>query len=82
MENPCNNDDMELFYALTKVTIGDDNKASFWDALWADGIILKSIAPLIYAFSKWKNWNVRKAINNDAWIIQIDSSEGLSVQHL
>jgi hypothetical protein len=33
MENPCNNDDMELFHSLTKVTIGDGKKASFWKIL-------------------------------------------------
>jgi hypothetical protein len=29
-ENPCNEDDMEFFYAMTKVTIGNRIKASFW----------------------------------------------------
>jgi hypothetical protein len=45
MENPCNKDDMELFYALTSVTIGNGTKASFWDDSWVDGISTKILAP-------------------------------------
>jgi hypothetical protein len=45
MENPCNKDDMELFYALTSVTIGNGTKASFWEDSWVDGINPKVLAP-------------------------------------
>jgi hypothetical protein len=45
MENPCNKDDMELFYALTSVTIGNGTKASFWEDSWVDGISPKVLAP-------------------------------------
>jgi hypothetical protein len=38
MENPCNKQDMELFYALTSVSIGNGYKPSFWEDSWADGI--------------------------------------------
>jgi hypothetical protein len=30
--NTCNDKDMDLFYSLTKVSIGDGNRACFWDA--------------------------------------------------
>jgi hypothetical protein len=40
------------FYSLTKVTIGDGNMASFWDAPWAECISPETIAPSIYALSK------------------------------
>jgi hypothetical protein len=82
MEDPCNKEDMELFASLTKVTIGDGNKASFWNDPWADGLCPKCIAPSIYAISKRKTWNVRKSINNEAWILHLDISAGLSVQNL
>jgi hypothetical protein len=82
LEDPCNKEDMELFASLTKVTIGDGNKASFWNDPWADGLCPKCIAPSIYAISKRKTWNVRKSINNEAWILHLDISAGLSVQNL
>jgi hypothetical protein len=73
---------MELFYAMSKVIIGNGLKARFWDAPWADGLAPKSIAPTIYSIFKNKGWSVHKGITNDAWVMQIDSSNGLSVQHL
>jgi hypothetical protein len=82
MEDPCNKEDLELFASLTKVNIGDGNKASFWNDPWADGLCPKCIAPSIYAISKRKTWNVRKSINNEAWILHLDISAGLSVQNL
>jgi hypothetical protein len=54
MENPCNKDDMELFYGLTSITIGNGNKASFWVDYWVDGISPKVLAPSIYAISRQK----------------------------
>jgi hypothetical protein len=82
MENPCNDDDMELFHSLTKVTIGDGMKASFWYDPWADGLSPKCIAPSIFALSSKKSWNVRDSITDDAWVDHLDTSEGLSVQNL
>ena len=73
---------MALFHALTNVTIGDGSKRSFWLDPWADGISPKTIAPSIFALSKRKSWNVRDATTNDAWVLQIDMSEGLSVAHI
>ena len=74
MENPCNDEDMTLFYGLTRVTIGDGNVACFWNAPWVDGNSPRCIAPLIYALSKRNNWSVREALTDDAWIRQIDIS--------
>ena len=42
----------------------------------------RCIAPSIYALSKRKKWSVREALTDDAWIRQIDISEGLSTQNL
>jgi hypothetical protein len=82
MENPCNEEDMELFHALTKVNIGDGNKASFWHDPWADGLSAKCIAPSIFAMSKKKGWNVRNSIADNAWVLHLDTSAGLSVENL
>jgi hypothetical protein len=80
-ENPCNEDDMEFFYAMTNVTIGNSHRARFLDAPWAYVLSPKSIAPSIYSISKKKVWSVRNATTN-AWIMQIDTSNALSMQHL
>jgi hypothetical protein len=82
MENPCNDMDIELFHALTKVSIGDGITTCFWNDPWAGGISPKWIAPSIFSLSKRKKYNVSKATTNEAWILQIDTSAGLSVQKL
>ncbi|KAK1645141.1 hypothetical protein QYE76_062946 [Lolium multiflorum] len=81
MENPCNEEDMELFHTLTKVNIGDGNIASFWHDPWADGLSAKCLAPSIFAMSKKKNWNVRNSIADNAWVLHLDTSTGISVQN-
>jgi hypothetical protein len=73
---------MELFYGFTTTTIGNGNKASFWDDSWVDGIRPKVLAPSIYAISRQKTSSVRNAITDDAWVRHLDTSTDLSVQHL
>jgi hypothetical protein len=41
-------EDMDLFYAATSITIGDGKKSQFWEAPWLD------IAPLVFVSSKRK----------------------------
>jgi hypothetical protein len=67
---------------LTKVTCGDETKGFFWDAPWADGISPKIIAPCIYDVSEKKNWSIRNTTTDNAWVTQIDTSNGLSLHHL
>ena len=54
LESTCNNDAMDIFYALTKVTFGNGLKASFWDDPCAHGLSPKTIAPSIYEILKIK----------------------------
>jgi hypothetical protein len=82
MESHCNEEDMELFHALTKVNIRDGNKASFWHDPWVDGLSPKCIAPSIFAMSNKKGSNVRNAIADNAWVLHLDISAGLSVQNM
>jgi hypothetical protein len=82
MENPCNKDDMELFYGLTSITIGNGNKAPFWDDSWVDGTSTKVLASSIYEISRQKTSSVHKATTDDAWVWHLDTLAGLSVQHL
>lgn len=49
--SPCDSEDMDLFHVLTKVTIGDGTKVSFWESAWLDGLRPKHVAPLIYDIS-------------------------------
>jgi hypothetical protein len=57
---------MDLFYSLTKVTIGMERKPVFGNASWGDGNSPKTIAPSIFALSKKKSLTVRKALHDNA----------------
>lgn len=37
--NPCDEEDMDVFHAPTKVTVGDGNKVSFWELAWLNGVL-------------------------------------------
>jgi hypothetical protein len=58
-------EDMDLLYAATSITIGDGKKSQFWEAPWLD------IAPLVFVSSKRKKWCVSQALHEDAWIGKI-----------
>jgi hypothetical protein len=40
------------------------------------------IAPCIYDVCEKKNWSIRNATTDNAWVTQIDTSNGLSLHHL
>jgi hypothetical protein len=48
LRTPCNAIDRDLFAATTKVTIGNRERALFWESSWLDGGRPKDIAALIY----------------------------------
>jgi hypothetical protein len=82
LESPCNSHDKELFAAATRVTIGNGERALFWDSSWLDGIRPKDIAPLIYDISKKKRCTVRKALQNNFWVSQVNLQFGLTLEHI
>jgi hypothetical protein len=45
---------MDLFYAVTTITIGDRRIVSFWHSPWLASIKPKDIAPSIFAISSQK----------------------------
>lgn len=79
---PCTKVDMELFYAATTISVGDGAKTHFWEAPWLEGRKPMEIAPLIYASSSRKNWSIRQALSDDAWIHKIKLDEDFTMQHL
>jgi hypothetical protein len=82
MGNPCDEVDMDFFYASTTITIGNGKIARFWDSSWLNGSKPKDIAPLIYEVSTRKRWNVNQALLDHAWVKKIRMCIKLTVQHI
>jgi hypothetical protein len=55
LETPNDETDMELFNAVTRVTVGDGMRASFRSSSWLNGTPPKVIAPKLFVVSKRKN---------------------------
>jgi hypothetical protein len=79
---PCNDTDMDLFYASTTIVVGNGKKTPFWKAPWLNGIKPIDIAPLIYKISTRKNWKVNKAMSNHGWISKINLDAVFTIQHI
>jgi hypothetical protein len=71
LDLPVDSRDRDLFATSSEVTIGDGNRASFWQSSWVDGRTPKNIAPTLYKKAKRKNLSVRKAIQDNRWISHI-----------
>jgi hypothetical protein len=59
---PCDDKDMQLFRACTKITIGDGQSANFWNDRWLSGPAPTEMAPLVYRLARGKSLCVVKAI--------------------
>uniref|UniRef100_A0ACD6AK31 Uncharacterized protein n=1 Tax=Avena sativa TaxID=4498 RepID=A0ACD6AK31_AVESA len=80
--SPCTTKDHDLFAAATTVIVGDGEKVLFWEASWLDGMRPKDVAPLIFEISRKKKCSVLCALHNDFWVSQINTQNGLSLEHL
>jgi hypothetical protein len=80
--NPCNDTDMDLFYASTTIYLGNGVKTPFWTAPWINGCKPLDIAPRIYTISIRKKWNVKKALHNNAWISKINTKVEITFEHI
>ena len=80
--NPCTEEDMDLFYASTSITVGDGKISSFWEAPWLDGKKPRDIAPLSFLVANTKKWCVNKALENNNWIRKIILDMDFSYDHL
>ena len=79
--NPCDDKDYDLFYAFSTITVGNGARTPFWDAPWVHGRKPKDIAPLIYGAATRKNWKIREALLDNAWISKINLSHNFSIHH-
>lgn len=65
-EQPCDETDLDLFYASTVITIGNGAQALFWDSHWLNASQPKDTALLVYEASTRcvRPWRMR------AWLFQ------------
>ena len=80
--NPCDEDDLNFFYACTTITVGNGARTPFWDSPWLLGRKPRDIAPLIYEASSRKRWKVREALKESAWILKIRPPTPASIEHV
>jgi hypothetical protein len=80
--NPCTDDDMEIFYSTTTLTLGNGRKAPFWHAPWLQGARPRDIAPKIFKICKRKNWKVAQALHDGEWIRKLSAEATISIDHL
>jgi hypothetical protein len=80
--NPCNDKDMEIFYAATAITLYNGRKTPFWHAPWVHGRMPKDIASRSFDICKRKKWTVTQALHNDEWISKLSDWATISIEHL
>jgi hypothetical protein len=80
--NPCTPNDHDLFAAAITVTIGNGKKAKFWESSWLNGMHPKDIAPKIFELAKRRNCTVKRALENEWWVSNINLQNGLTVEHI
>ena len=80
--NPCTEKDMDLFYAATKITVGNGLKTPFCHAPWLEGRKPKDIAPLIFECSSKKNSSVGHAMLGFSWVGKVCLDAGITTAHL
>jgi hypothetical protein len=80
--NPCNEKDMEIFYAATTIALGNGQKTPFWHAPWLGGKKPKDVAPQIFKICKRKKWTVANALKDDEWIRKLSNVATLSIDHI
>ncbi|CAN6171901.1 unnamed protein product [Urochloa humidicola] len=66
-EVPCSELDKQLFRASTTVTVGNGQKAKFWESTWLNGQAPRDLAPSLFKLAWRKNRTVREELENDNW---------------
>ena len=81
MGNPCDDADYNFFYASSTIIVGNGARTPFWDSPWVHNRKPMDLAPLIYAASTSKNWKVREALKDGAWVKKIKMTSDFSIEH-
>jgi hypothetical protein len=71
--------DANLFYAVTTISTDKRENCTFWDFSWLNGRKPKDIGPLIFEASIRKNWKIKQAMHNNAWISKIKKDANLYI---
>jgi mannosylglycoprotein endo-beta-mannosidase len=66
-EVPCNEIDKQLFRASTLVTLGNGNRAKFWESSWLCGQAPRDLGPNLYKLAWRKNQSVKDDLHNNNW---------------
>lgn len=82
LDTPFDKADYALFYACSRITMGNRLRVNFWEAPWFNGMSPREIIPSIYDISRRKSKSVHKALQDNAWIQDIDIHATLMVKHL
>lgn len=75
---PCDRDDLNLFAACSKLTLGDGDRINFWGHRWLEGMAPKDYAPGLFALARSKSLTVKEALLDGRWmkgLARIDSQE-------
>jgi hypothetical protein len=68
MAVPCDEKDLQLFAACTKISIGNGHLAKFWKDRWLNGEAPAELAPLLFRLAKGKSLSVADALSNGCWL--------------
>jgi hypothetical protein len=82
MEVPCTENDRQLFMRCTTITLGNGNKAAFWNSGWLNGQRPKDISSLLYNKTRHKKQSVADALRDNKWIIDLNHRSGFTTAHL
>jgi hypothetical protein len=82
MEVPCTENDKLLFAACTTITLGDGQRAAFWNSAWLTGQRPKDLAQVLFAKTRCKKRTVVEALQGNTWIRDLNLREGFTTAHL
>lgn len=68
MAIPCDEIDLQLFAACTKISVGNGQLARFWKDRWLNGVAPAEMAPLLFRLTKRKSLSVAEALSNGCWL--------------
>jgi hypothetical protein len=80
--NPCDEEDLNFFYASTTITVGNGAETPFWDSPWLLGCKPKDIAMLIHKASSRKELEGAGGLKHNVWILKIKPSTTVSIEHI